>query len=212
MVSRPQIDNDEQAVAADADAEHDVLPLQPARQLHEDLARSHDVVDRGDRHEHEADGEQHLVEMRLAIDMHIQRALEDQSDQRAEQEGERQGREKRHAQPVDQDDGAIAAGHGEGAMRQIDEIHQPERHREPACQHEQQHAVGDTVEQNGQHRLRVAPSDLAPEKRGARLCPQNVIINDARRPEAAARRIAAVYFFAAFTGSFTASKVANSTL
>ena len=77
MVSRPQIDDDEQAVAADADAEHDVLALQPARQLHEDLARSHDVIDRGDRHEHEADGEQHLVEMRLAVDMHIERALED---------------------------------------------------------------------------------------------------------------------------------------
>src|SRR5262245_65271778 len=36
-------------------------------------------------------------------------------------------------------------------MGEIDEIHQPERDREPACQHEQQHAVGDPVEQNGQH-------------------------------------------------------------
>ena len=37
------------------------------------------------------------------------------------------------------------------AVRQIDEIHQAERDGEPARQHEQQHAVGDAVEQNGQH-------------------------------------------------------------
>ena len=63
----------------------------------------------------------------------------------------RHAEHKRHAEPVDQDDGAIAAGHGERAMRQIDEIHQAERDRQPACQHEQQHAVGDTVEQDRQH-------------------------------------------------------------
>jgi hypothetical protein len=37
-------------------------------------------------------------------------------------------------------------------MGEVDEIHQPQRHREPAGEHEQQHAVGDTVEQDGEER------------------------------------------------------------
>ena len=53
-------------------------------------------------------------------------------------------------QPVDQHDADVAARHGEGAMREVDEVHQPERDREPAGQHEQQHAVGDAVEQDGE--------------------------------------------------------------
>ena len=52
---------------------------------------------------------------------------------------------------VDQNDGDVAARHGEGAVREVDEVHQPERDGEPARQHEQQHAVGDAVEQDGQH-------------------------------------------------------------
>jgi hypothetical protein len=35
-------------------------------------------------------------------------------------------------------------------MGEIDEVHQAQRHRQPARQHEQQHAVGDAVEQNGE--------------------------------------------------------------
>ena len=53
---------------------------------------------------------------------------------------------------VDQRDGDVAAEHGEGAMREIDEIHQPERHRQPDRQHEQQHAVGNAVEQDAEDR------------------------------------------------------------
>src|SRR6266540_1976700 len=37
-------------------------------------------------------------------------------------------------------------------MGEIDEVHQAERHGEAAGQHEQQHAVGDTVEQDGEER------------------------------------------------------------
>jgi hypothetical protein len=40
-----------------------------------------------------------------------------------------------------------------GAMRQVDEVHQAERDGQPAGQHEQQHAVGNSVEQDGQHLL-----------------------------------------------------------
>ena len=34
----------------------------------------------------------------------------------------------------------VAADHCEGAMGEVDEVHQPQRHRQPARQHEQQHA------------------------------------------------------------------------
>jgi len=55
--------------------------------------------------------------------------------------------------PVHQHQRDVAARHGECAMGEVDEIHQPERDREPTCQHEQQHAVGNAVEENGQHRV-----------------------------------------------------------
>ena len=44
-------------------------------------------------------------------------------------------------------------------MGEIDEIHQPERDREPAGQHEQQHAVGDAVEQDGEQRGHAMAAD-----------------------------------------------------
>ena len=78
-------------------------PCSAAGELDELLLRAHHVVDRRDRHEHQADGEQHLVEMALAIDVHIERALEQRADQRGDDEGERQRGEERHAEPVDQD-------------------------------------------------------------------------------------------------------------
>ncbi len=89
--------------------------------------------------------------------MDIERALKQRAQQRSGDEGDRQPGEERHAGPVHQHQRDITARHGEGAMRQVDEIHQPERDGEPACQHEQQHAIGDPVEQNGQHGGRRSP-------------------------------------------------------
>ena len=78
-------------------------------------------------------------------------------DRGRQQKAQRQGRKERHAGAIDQDDRDIAARHREGAVRQIDEIHQAERHGKSARQHEQQHAVSYTVEQNGQHaRVRIS--------------------------------------------------------
>ena len=53
---------------------------------------------------------------------------------------------------VHQRDSDVASDHGEGAMREIDEIHQPERHRQPDRQDKQQHAIGDAVEQDTEDR------------------------------------------------------------
>jgi hypothetical protein len=82
--------DDEQAIAADADAEQVDLALQVGRDRDELLLRAHHVVDRRDRHEHEADREQHLLEMGLGVDVNVERALERDADQRGEQERERQ--------------------------------------------------------------------------------------------------------------------------
>ena len=86
-------DDDQQPVVADADAEHVDLALQHLRDLHELLRGAHDVVDGRDRHEHEADGEQHLVEMALGVDVDVERALEQRAERGGHQERERQRRE-----------------------------------------------------------------------------------------------------------------------
>ena len=127
------------------------------RDHHELLRRAHHVVDRRHRHEHEADREQHLLEMAPGVDVDIERALEQRADRGGHDESERQRGEERHAQPVDEDHRDVAAGHGEGAVGEIDEVHEAERDRQPARQHEQQHAVGDSVEQDGQHGWGLCP-------------------------------------------------------
>ena len=128
--------------------------------------RAHHVVDGRHRHEDKPDREQHLIEVAAGVDMHIERALEEGADRRRHHESERQAERKRHAQAIDQDDRAIAAGHGEGAVGEIDEIHQAERDGQAARQHEQQHAVGNSVEQDRQHRrLVIRWSFRKPRKR-----------------------------------------------
>src|ERR1044072_4021723 len=143
--------DDEQAIAADADAEEVDLALQVGGDRGDLLLRAHHEVDACDRHEHEADREQHLFEMRLGVDVNVERALEHQADHRGQHEGDRQGGEAGHAVPVDEHDRDVAARHGKGAMREVDEVHQPERDGSPAWQYKQQHAVGHTVEQDGQN-------------------------------------------------------------
>ena len=168
--------DDHQPVAADADAEEIELALERRRQLDEDPRRSHDVVDRRHRHEGQADREQHLVEMAAGVEMAVERALQHHADRGARDKGQRQRRKERPAGIVDQYRADVAAGHGEGAMGEIDEIHQPERHRQPAGEHEQQHAVGDTVEQDGEQRGHVSRvsdvrSDANRQRRHGRACP-----------------------------------------
>ena len=53
----------ERAVDADIDAEHLAPALQPRRQLDVALARAHELVGRRHGDEHQADREQHLLEM-----------------------------------------------------------------------------------------------------------------------------------------------------
>ncbi len=144
--------DDHQPVAPDPDTEDIELALQHGRDVDELLRGAHDVIDPGHRHEDEADGEQHLIEMALGIDMDIERALEHGPERGPEQESERQAEQERHAQAVHQHDRDVAARHREGAVGEVDEIHQAERDRQPAGEHEEQHPVGNAVEQNGHAR------------------------------------------------------------
>jgi hypothetical protein len=102
------------------------------------------------------------------VEAHVEGPLQHETDDSRDEEREGQRREERHAVAVHQDGGDVAAGHSEGAVREVDEVHQPERHGEPAGQHEQEHAVGDAVEEDGQQRLDLpaveAPWSTAPQE------------------------------------------------
>ena len=76
---------------------------------------------------------------------------EQRPQQRNAEKGNRQANQKGDIQPLHQQHGEVAADHGEGAMRQVDEIHQPHGHGQADGQDEQEHPVGDAVEEDGQH-------------------------------------------------------------
>ena len=160
--------------------------------------RADEVVDRGHRHEDEADREQHLVEVRLRVHRPVQRAFEQRAERADADEGERQAPQEGHAEPLHQQHRDVAAGHREGAVREVDEVHQPERDGQPDRQHEQQHAVGDAVEEQGQHGARGSMSAVKRGRRAGRL--------GALAPTASAGR----HFV--LPGSFTAFCTSNSTL
>src|SRR5262245_20518011 len=98
--------------------------------------------------------------MRLGIDVNVEGALEQRPNGGRRHEGDRQGGEKWNAVAVDQDERDVTARHGERAVGEIDEVHQAERDGKPTGQHEQQHAVGDSIEQNSQHEMTAVPTAL----------------------------------------------------
>src|SRR3972149_4905855 len=61
-------------------------------------------------------------------------------------EGRGQRREKRPARLVDERHGDVAPQHAEAAMREVDEVHHPQRDREAHREQKKQHPVGEAVE------------------------------------------------------------------
>ena len=59
---------------------------------------------------------------------------------------------RKDAQRVHRRHHDVAAEHGEAHLRQVDELHHPHGHREADGDDEQQHAIGEAVEQNGEQR------------------------------------------------------------
>jgi hypothetical protein len=143
--------DDEQPVRTHAQLQRAAAELealaQPVGQLHVLLAAAHGVVHRGHGHEGQADGEQHLVEVRLAVHGAVDRAFQQRAQQRGGDKGRRQAGQEGPARLLHQQHQHVAAGHGKGAVGQVDEVHQAHGHGQPEGQHEQQHAVGDAVEQ-----------------------------------------------------------------
>jgi hypothetical protein len=123
------------------------------------LLRALGVVHHGHRHEHESDGEQHLVQVAPRVDVDVEGPLQHQAERRGGEEGQRQRGEERHAHAVHQRHGDVAARHGEGPVGEVHQVHQPERDGEAAGQDEQHHAVGDAVEQHGQHGGASSPAE-----------------------------------------------------
>ena len=80
----------EQPVDAEGEPEDGHRAAQVGRHLHRLLDRAVDVGRGRDRHEHEPDGQQHLVEIARAVEPAEEHALEHDADQRRREERERQ--------------------------------------------------------------------------------------------------------------------------
>jgi hypothetical protein len=125
----------------------------------------------------EADGEQDLVERTGAIEPPIERALERHAEDRRNKERQRERQQERDAGAVHHQRRHVAADHGESAMGEVNEIHQPKRDRKPARQHEQEHSVGHAVEQDRQHWGSSPEATMSlsfPRKRESTLVPHAV--------------------------------------
>jgi hypothetical protein len=121
----------EQAVDPESEAEHRHRAAQIAGHLHRLLDRAVHVGRHRHCDEREPDGEKDLVELARPVESAVQDTLEQDADDGGGQKRERQGREKRPLEIVHQGDGDVAAEHREGAVREVDEIHHPERDRQP---------------------------------------------------------------------------------
>jgi hypothetical protein len=104
------------------------------------------------RDEGEPDGEQHLVEFARAIEPPVEHPLERHADDRGREERDRQRGEERPPELVHQRHRDVAADHGERTVGQVDEVHHPERDGQSHREEEQQHAVGESVEQDADER------------------------------------------------------------
>jgi hypothetical protein len=106
-----------------------------------------DVGDRTGR-EGEADREKDMLKLGLAINMADQRSFESDADCPCQQKRDRQHEQKRNSQTPGQDHKNVAPAHGEGAMCEIDEPHQPQGDRQADREQEEKHSVSDTVDDN----------------------------------------------------------------
>ena len=168
--------DDEQAVVAHAQHPGTVTEfgaaLEPFGQLHDLLGGADKVVHAGHGHEGQADGEQHLVQVGLVVQRAVERALQHTTQKACAYKGCRQAPEKWDTQALHQQHRDVAAHHGKGTVREVDEVHQPHRHRQAHGQDEQQHAVGNAVKKYGQHsspiagNFRPGPLFWATKKRG----------------------------------------------
>ena len=120
--------------------------------------------------------------MAAVIEMTIERPFQHRADQRACDKRQRQACEERPAGSIDQHRADIAARHGKRPMSQIDKVHQPKRHRQAAGQHEQQHAIGDAVEQDSEQRGHRVSASLTRHSEAARSAEPGIFRNNVEIP------------------------------
>ena len=89
--------------------------------------------------------------MRLVIERSVQRTLQQAAEQGCSKERQWQAHQKRYADTLHQQHRDVAAHHGEGPVREVDEVHQPHGHGQTNGQNKQQHAIGYAVKEDGQH-------------------------------------------------------------
>ena len=142
-------DRDDEDTIGGKGAEAEIeLAVEIARHFDRLRQRPVDEGVAGDRHEDEADGEQHLVELVGRVEAAVEQALEGDTPRPHQHERRREGERERHAIPCRQAHGHVAPRHGEGAVRQIDEPHQPHGDREAHGDDEEDHGVSQAVEED----------------------------------------------------------------
>jgi len=100
--------------------------------------------------EEDADRQQHLVERTATIEIPIESAFEDQAERGAEDERERQPDVEVETPATRGSRDQVATRHREHPVREVDEAHQAHRDREADRDEEQQHPVGDAVEEDAE--------------------------------------------------------------
>ena len=177
LEAEPQAEHDD---AADPD-QHDAvgavgheaeidLALHRRRQRQRLRLRPDDDRHAGDHDEHEADGEQHLVELRRAIELRIERPLEHGADRRGDDEADGERRDERDAELVHRQHDDVAADHGKAAVGEIGKAHQAHGHRQADRDDEQHHAGGKPAEQHigDFDRSRGGPPNAGVQRHGSR--------------------------------------------
>src|SRR5439155_6549090 len=96
--------------------------------------------------EDEPDGEEHLRQLARAVEPRVKQALQYYASQGYGDKGEDERERERHPDAAERGGEDIAPGHGEHAVRQVDESHQAHRHRQADGDHVQDHAVSGAVE------------------------------------------------------------------
>jgi hypothetical protein len=142
-------DHQEQPVDPDVQTWQVDLSLQEARQRQRLLLIAEEEMSRTDRHQHQANREQHLVQMGGPVQAPIQHPLENHSHQAYRDHHHRQRRQEGHAGMVQQRHAQIPPEHRKGAVREVHESHQPQCHRQSDADQEQQHPRRNAIEEHG---------------------------------------------------------------
>ena len=124
------------------------MPAERRREFERLAFRPDRYCDPGDENENEADGEKYLVKLAGAIKPAIEQPLEHSAERHGGEEAERQGRAEADMRAVHRQHDDVAAEHGESAVGEVDEPHQPHRHRKPDGDDEQHRAGGQAAQQD----------------------------------------------------------------